>query len=79
MLKSCDYKVEEKCRKVNKAMKYMKKPDQQMGDMGKLYDEQAPVFAAKSKELVWWTTVGKPAYDRHLGIDFYGKKRFENC
>lgn len=59
-------------------MKNMSKPKieqgGQMGDMGKLYDEQAPVFAAKSQELVWWTTVGKPAYDKHLGNDFYGKK-----
>lgn len=49
----------------------MPKPaETEMGDMGKLYDEQAPAFAAKSPNLLWWTTIGEPAYNRHLGA-FY--------
>jgi SAM-dependent methyltransferase len=41
-------------------------------NMGDLYDEQAESFAAQAPGLVWWETLGKPAFSRHLG-EFYGK------
>lgn len=44
-----------------------------MGDMKELYDEQAVTFADQASQLVWWLTIGVPAYDRHLG-GFYGKR-----
>lgn len=81
MLKSCHFDIEERRRETNKTMKHMISPDQkpevQMGDMGKLYDEQAPAFAEKAKGLVWWETIGKEAYNRHLGDEFYGRQNLE--
>ncbi len=50
-----------------------KEQNGQMGDMGDLYNKQ-PEFAKQAEELVWWKTIGKSAYDRHLGKEFYGKK-----
>lgn len=40
---------------------------------GKLYDQQADTFAAWAPGLVWWETVGKPAYDHNLSEGFYGR------
>ena len=44
-----------------------------MGDMGVLYDQQAETFAGRAPQLVWWVTLGMPAYDRHLG-EFYERE-----
>ena len=49
-----------------------KEQPKNMGDMGKLYDEQAKPFADQAPQLVWWVTIGGPAYDRHLS-GFYGR------
>ncbi|KKS74503.1 hypothetical protein A3J20_07160 [Candidatus Gottesmanbacteria bacterium RIFCSPLOWO2_02_FULL_42_29] len=53
-------------------MPKIKKQKDQMGDMGRLYDQQAVPFADRSGELVWWLTIGKPAFDRHLS-SFYNR------
>ncbi len=56
---------------------YMPKQAKEMGDMGALYDHEAKPFANKSQQLVWWVTLGAPAYDRHLK-HFYGKRHQGN-
>ncbi|MFH1896611.1 MAG: class I SAM-dependent methyltransferase [bacterium] len=44
-----------------------------MGNMGDLYDRQAQPFADRAGSLLWWETIGKPAYDKHLSR-LYGRK-----
>ncbi|MFH0864418.1 MAG: class I SAM-dependent methyltransferase [Candidatus Gottesmanbacteria bacterium] len=50
--------------------------DKQLGDMGKLYDREAKPFADQAPQLVWWVTLGIPAYDRHL-TEFYHQKELK--